>query len=134
MKAKGKNQTQGLKLNHRLLLTTEELALLSQVFHVYKDEYRGESDCILPVMNIEKKLQSQTQGVYKPDTTYNLRTEKYRVTLFNMNLGLNKKGFPAETREVEIEAVSQNEAERLAISGGLINLQSGWGVWESRLV
>lgn len=56
---------------------------------------------------------------------------KWAVTLYNMNWGLNKDGRPIETETVEIMAATQEEAERLSISGGLINLQSGWGVWDS---
>lgn len=56
---------------------------------------------------------------------------KYNVTLFNMNLGLDKDGQPKETKKIQIEAGSQQKAERLSISGGLVNLQSGWGVWGS---
>lgn len=56
---------------------------------------------------------------------------KWAITLYNMNSRLNKDGRPIETETVEIMAVTQEEAERLSISGGLINLQSGWGVWDS---
>ena len=56
----------------------------------------------------------------------------WAVTLYNMNWGrLNKDGRPIETKTVEILATTQEEAEQLSISGGLINLQSGWGVWDS---
>lgn len=51
--------------------------------------------------------------------------KRYTVTLFNMN-------WPSETRKETIRASSQEEAERAALSGGLINLQSGWGVLGSR--
>lgn len=42
------------------------------------------------------------------------KLKHYDVTIFNMNCAKN-----------------QDEAERFAISGGLVNLQSGWGVWDS---
>lgn len=48
----------------------------------------------------------------------------YDVTLFNM-------ANPKETRHEIIEANSREEAEKTAVSGGLINLQSGWGVLDS---
>jgi uncharacterized damage-inducible protein DinB len=49
---------------------------------------------------------------------------KYRVELFNMNN-------PAEHRLVEVCAESQDEAEDIAVSSGLMSLQSGWGVFDS---
>lgn len=50
---------------------------------------------------------------------------KWNVTIFNMT-------FPKETEIVEVEAPTQKEeAERIAISGGLVCLQSGWGVMGS---
>ena len=61
----------------------------------------------------------------------NAPLRKWAITLYNMNWGLNKDGRPIETETVEVMAASQEEAERLSISGGLINLQSGWGVWDS---
>ena len=69
-----------------------------------------------------KKL--ETMGIKTP-------LGKWAVTLYNINSGLNKDGRPIETETVEIMAATQEEAERLSISGGLINLQSGWGVWDS---
>ena len=50
--------------------------------------------------------------------------KRFNVTLFNM-------ASPSETRDEVIEARDQNEAERVAISGGLICLQTGWGVLRS---
>lgn len=55
----------------------------------------------------------------------------YDVTIFNMNWGIDDKGQPKETEVVRVSAKNQDEAERFAISGGLVNLQSGWGVWDS---
>ena len=49
---------------------------------------------------------------------------KWNVTIFNMT-------FPKETEVVEVEAPTQKEAERIAISGGLVCLQTGWGVMGS---
>ena len=59
------------------------------------------------------------------------KLKKYDVTIFNMNWGLGKDGQPKETEVVTVKAKNQDEAERFAISGGLVNLQSGWGVWDS---
>lgn len=58
----------------------------------------------------------------------------YDVTVYNMNRPYLVDGKPAETEIVTVKAKNQDEAERLAISGGLINLQSGWGVWDSEQV
>lgn len=52
---------------------------------------------------------------------------KWNVTIFNMT-------FPKETEVIEVEAPTQKEAERIAISGGLVCLQSGWGVMKSEPV
>lgn len=49
------------------------------------------------------------------------------VTIFNMNS-------PKEKENVDIYAMTSDEAENRAISGGLVNLQSGWGVWGSKEV
>lgn len=57
--------------------------------------------------------------------------KKYDVTIFNMNWGLGEDGQPKETKVVKVCAKTQDAAERYAISGGLVNLQSGWGVWDS---
>ena len=52
---------------------------------------------------------------------------KWNVTIFNMN-------FPKETEIIEVEAPTRKEAERIAISGGLVCLQTGWGVMGSEPV
>lgn len=53
--------------------------------------------------------------------------KKFEVTIYNMNN-------PAETNEVEVLAESQDKAEEMALSGGLVNLSSGWGVMSSKEV
>ena len=55
----------------------------------------------------------------------------YRVTVYNMNSVLGKNGKPQETEEVIVCAKNQDEAERLAVSGGLVCLENGWGAWDS---
>ena len=80
------------------------------------------ADQIAQPLSDLKKL--ETMGIMTP-------LGKWAITLYNMNLGLNKDGRPIETETVEIMAATQEEAERLSISGGLINLRSGWGVWDS---
>lgn len=62
------------------------------------------------------------------------KTKTYDVTIFNMNWGLGEDGQPKETEVVRVRATNQDAAERYAISGGLVNLQSGWGVWDSKEV
>lgn len=52
---------------------------------------------------------------------------KWNVTIFNMTS-------PKETEIIEVEAPTQREAERIAISGGLVCLQTGWGVLGSEPV
>lgn len=59
------------------------------------------------------------------------KLKHYDVTIFNMNWGLGSDGLPKETDVVRVCAKNQDEAERFAIGGGLVNLQSGWGVWDS---
>ena len=58
----------------------------------------------------------------------------YEVTVYNMNRPCLSNGKPVECETINVKAESQDEAERLAISGGLINLQSGWGVWDSKCI
>jgi hypothetical protein len=52
---------------------------------------------------------------------------KYEVTIFN-------RYAPSEKRRVDVEAPSEREAERIALAGGLVNYESGWGVLGSRAV
>lgn len=49
---------------------------------------------------------------------------KWNVTIFN-------KTFPKNTEVIEVEAPTQKEAERIAISSRQVCLQSGWGVMRS---
>jgi hypothetical protein len=50
--------------------------------------------------------------------------KRFEVTIFNV-------WNPSEKEVLDIEANSQDEAERIAISGGIINIQNGWGVYDS---
>lgn len=59
------------------------------------------------------------------------KQKHYRVTVYNMNCGLGKNGKPTETEEVTVCARNQAEAERLAVSGGLVSRENGWGAWDS---
>lgn len=54
-------------------LTPEEWETLASVFHEYKDVYRGDKEMVLPAMAIEEKLVKQTEGLYYPDTTYDIK-------------------------------------------------------------
>jgi hypothetical protein len=42
------------------------------VFHEFKDLHRGHPADVKAVMEIEKKLTEQTNGVYQADTTYDI--------------------------------------------------------------
>lgn len=53
--------------------TKDELKIMSNVFHDYKDYNRGIKESILPVMELEKKLTELTGGAYEPDTTYDIK-------------------------------------------------------------
>ena len=59
------------------------------------------------------------------------KQKHYRVTIYNMNCVLGKNGKPTETEEVTVCARNQAEAERLAVSGGLVSRENGWGAWDS---
>lgn len=59
------------------------------------------------------------------------KKKHYRVTIYNTNCGLGKNGKPTETEEVTVCARNQAEAERLAVSGGLVSRENGWGAWDS---
>ena len=59
------------------------------------------------------------------------KKKHYRVTVYNMNGGRDKNGKPQETEEVTVCAKTQGEAERLAVSGGLVCRENGWGAWDA---
>lgn len=59
------------------------------------------------------------------------KQKHYRVTIYNMNCGLGKNGKPTETEEVTVCARNQAEAERLAVTGGTVCREDGWGAWDS---
>lgn len=54
-------------------LTENDLETLSDLFHEVKDFNRGDKEKIGTVMRIETMLEQQTAGLYKPDTTYNIK-------------------------------------------------------------
>lgn len=58
---------------HEIFLSDEDLELLSDIFHEYKDGRRGEPEFIRPVMDLEKDLAIQTGGLYQADTTYDIK-------------------------------------------------------------
>lgn len=53
-------------------LTPEQLDLMCDIFHSYKDYNRNFRETILKVMELESALTSETNGEYQPDTTYNI--------------------------------------------------------------
>lgn len=54
-------------------LTEKDLETLSDLFHEVKDFNRTDKHKIETVMRIETMLQQQTAGLYKPDTTYDIK-------------------------------------------------------------
>lgn len=54
-------------------LTEDDLETLSDLFHEVKDFNRGDKEKVGTVMRIETMLEQQTAGLYKPDTTYNIK-------------------------------------------------------------
>ena len=50
--------------------TEEELILLRDVIHDYKDAHRRMKEFLVPVMEFEKKFAALSEGRYEPDTTY----------------------------------------------------------------
>ena len=54
-------------------LSKINLETIADVFHEFKDYHRGNPSDVMAVMVIEKKLVEQTNGVYKPDTTYDVK-------------------------------------------------------------
>ena len=67
---------QDAELSHAVVLTDEQLELLSNICHDYQDSNRGCEACILPVMELEKSLVQQTGGAYAPDTTYDVKNSR----------------------------------------------------------
>ena len=50
--------------------TDEELTILRDIIHDYKDTNRGQKKMLIPVMELEKKFAMLSDGRYVPDTTY----------------------------------------------------------------
>lgn len=63
-------ERQRKEFSFNLTLTGEQLDTLSDVFHEYKDRYRHCREAVLSVMEIEKILVEQSNGEYRPDTSY----------------------------------------------------------------
>lgn len=76
--------------NKKISFTDEELSLISDIFHEYKDNHRGIKSDLLPAMEIEKKLSELSGQRYTPDTTYNWKdSEKQEIARFGyVDLGL----------------------------------------------
>jgi len=53
-------------------LTHEQLELMNDIFHSFKDFHRNSRETILRVMDLESALTRETNGEYQPDTTYNI--------------------------------------------------------------
>jgi len=73
-------------------LTEEELILLRDVIHDYKDAHRGMKEFLVPVMELEKKFAALSKGRYEPDTTYDWNGSSVNVNVLNgytfIDLGL----------------------------------------------
>ena len=65
-----------MKNRNEVILTHKQLELISLICHCYKDYHRGCTDEILEVMDFEKSLTNQTQGVYQADTTYDVKNKQ----------------------------------------------------------
>ena len=61
-----------MKNKNKVILTHEQLELIADICHNYKDIYRGCPSLIKPVMELEANLVQQTCGEYEPDPTYDL--------------------------------------------------------------
>ena len=92
------------------------------------DEDSISSDALLSVtqwlMENEKALEDPGE---KEDEEETAAQKRFSVTLFNRNN-------PLETHTEHISAPTREAAERIALSGGLVNLASGWGVLRSHAV
>lgn len=100
------------KDRHVIILTNEQLTLLSDICHEYKDIHRGEAKNIRPVMRLEKNITNQTAGVYEPDTAYDIQGDKlktFEVELFIIGIPPS----PITNEKVTIDAASQDEAESI---------------------
>lgn len=51
----------------------ENLELLSDILHSYKDIHRCNDEEVIRVMKLEKEISKATNGLYNPDTTYDVR-------------------------------------------------------------
>ncbi len=60
-------------MKYKVELTEEQLDLLSDICHEYKDSNRGCEAFVRPVMELEAELTEQTGGVYFSDSTYDIR-------------------------------------------------------------
>ena len=73
-------------------LTEEELILLRDIIHDYKDAHRGMKEFLVPVMELEKKFAALSEGRYEPDTTYNWKGSSADYNVLNdytfIDLGL----------------------------------------------
>lgn len=77
-------------MSKKISFTDDELSLISDIFHEYKDNHRGIKSDLLPAMEIEKKLSELSGQRYTPDTTYDWKdSEKQEIARFGyVDLGL----------------------------------------------
>ena len=104
-------------------LTDENLRLLSDIIHEYKDSNRGWKERLLEVMALELKLLIGTDGRYEPDTTYNVKDKVYSPDDIDLNQSRFKNlldsSVPEKSRRAFLEVVadlatqSQTEPEEV---------------------
>lgn len=77
-------------MSKKISFTDDELSLISDIFHEYKDSHRGIKSDLQPVMEIEKKLSELSGQRYTPDTTYDWKdsAEKETARYNYVDLGL----------------------------------------------
>ena len=67
-------------MSKKISFTDNELSLISDIFHEYKDNHRGIKSDLLPVMEIEKKLSELSGQRYTSDTTYDWKDSAEKET------------------------------------------------------
>lgn len=92
-------------------LTDENLRLLSDIIHEYKDSNRGWKERLLEVMALELKLLVGTDGRYEPDTTYNVKDKVYSPDDIDLDRSRFKNlldsSIPEDSRRAFLEMVAE---------------------------
>lgn len=92
-------------------LTDENLRLLSDIIHKYKDTNRGWKEGLLEAMALELKLLVGTDGRYEPDTTYNVKDKVYSPDDIDLDRSRFKNlldsSVPEDSRRAFLEIVAE---------------------------